>query len=181
MGASDLTIHNKQHKISPSASLPPQRRANKTRWPTFCEKSTEVGVKNGKQRITQITCHCLFSLKKRQSVGFSGVPLFSCCSRRFSSSRAPPSVPLSISSGDQSRAAAGTWIFQVSRAAAFRATCVTPNRVQPLAITPSPAGPREPGDTSHGHLSQRKTLLFLPKARVRQKEIFLIRDKNKCI
>lgn len=33
-------------------------------------------MKNGKQRITQITCHCLFSLKKRQSVGFSGVPLF---------------------------------------------------------------------------------------------------------
>lgn len=81
MGASDLTIHNKRHQISRSRSLPPQslddtHTHKEQRWPTFQKKSTEVGVKNGKQRITRITCHCLFSLKKCQSVCFSGVLLF---------------------------------------------------------------------------------------------------------
>lgn len=98
MGASDLTIHNKRHQISRAGVY--LRKVSTTdihihthkekHWPTFQKKSTEVGVKNGKQRITRITCHCLFSLKKCQSVCFSGVLLFSCCLCCFSSSRRSP-------------------------------------------------------------------------------------------
>lgn len=116
MEASDLTIHNKWHQISRSRSFTSTKvSTTHTHWPTFQQKSTEVGVKNGKQRITRITCHCLFSLKKCQSVCFSGVLLFPVvCAVSL-----PPAAPLLIAKGDQRHAAGRAWIFQVSRAPAF--------------------------------------------------------------
>lgn len=174
MGASDLTIYNKQHKISPSESLPPQRRGNNTRWPTFRKKSTEVGVKNGKRRITQITCHCLFSLKKRQSVRFSGVPLFSY----FTSSRALPSIS-PVDRAPRSKPSRRRYV----NISGEPSGCVSRHlRDTEASPTPRnyPISGGSPGAQRH-HLSRRKTLLFLPNAHVRQKEIFLIRDENKCI
>lgn len=103
---------------------------------------------------TQLTCDCLFSLKKCQSVR-SQVCYSSSC---FCCFLPPPTLsvfPCRLQR-DQSDAAGRIWIFQVWREGCVsHHLCSAERQVPPLAQTQL-VGPLGPGDINRGHLSERE-------------------------
>lgn len=158
------------------------RTQKEQRWPTFQKKSTEVGVKNGKQQITRITCHCLFSLKKCQSVCFSGVLLFPVvCAVSLPPAPLPP-LPCWLQGEIKAELLEEREYFRWAERLRFTPPVWHRTGSNPSQLPDLRRAPESPATPARATCQSPKLFYSYPtRAHVWQKEIFLIRDKNKCI
>lgn len=122
-------------------------------WPTFNTNDEGSGA-------TQITCDCLFSLKKCQSVR-SQV----CCSSSCFCCFLPPTLSIFPCwlQEDQSAAAGRIWIFQVRREGCVsHHLCRAERLVPPLSLRLSSSGPWGPATWTRATCLRDRGSFLLP-------------------